>query len=76
MTGAEAVLVSDEETHSGAAALCVSVGQLDDPPGRHAHHPCILQPHVFSQAMMQTADFRIRIVMYMVRKLKLGKIHA
>lgn len=28
----EVVLVSDAETHSGAAALCVAVGQLDDPP--------------------------------------------
>jgi hypothetical protein len=29
----ECVLVSDKETKSGAAALCISVGQLDDPPG-------------------------------------------
>ena len=28
----EAVVISDQETHSGAAALCVAVGQLDDPP--------------------------------------------
>ena len=30
--GLQAVLISDPETHSGAAALCVAVGQLDDPP--------------------------------------------
>jgi hypothetical protein len=29
--GLQAVLVSDPEAHSAAAALCVSVGQLDDP---------------------------------------------
>ena len=30
--GLQAVLVSDPDAHSAAAALCVSVGQLDDPP--------------------------------------------
>ena len=28
----QAVVVSDKTAHSGAAALCVGVGQLDDPP--------------------------------------------
>uniref|UniRef100_A0A7S0UFC5 Peptidase M16 N-terminal domain-containing protein n=1 Tax=Hemiselmis andersenii TaxID=464988 RepID=A0A7S0UFC5_HEMAN len=29
----ECILISDAESHSGAAAMCVGVGQLDDPPG-------------------------------------------